>query len=671
MSELRDRQYLVKLLENNYSCLHRQYRLGGFEHKVGYRRRWLPAGPESDEGFYEVCEGQQVTGGSQPGAQHITFKSAIENLNDLICYVGRCNRDVAITQAVLLLRCRCLIYEASDYWLNVSAELGSYFINRAEAFPHHPEEFQPQAEAFDSTESIVKKDDRAKVIKVQLIAALCGANELYRRHGASDYGRALSLLEKLRRFIVDELPLHHEVARPSFGLIGLVEYLIGRVLSGQGAVRESRQAFRRSAEAYVARLRQKEEFLRDESITPQEYEEKISVTLRRTALVTAFGDGYLSFASGHITRALESLTLARAALSRNAGRVYINYVDMLFWACHRAAYSSDKQKMDLVVQELRKCRETFNNLVKGSHYFHRAGLQLALALYYRAKLSSATAGEDYDEGIRYANEAVKFAGKREMDRPKNPHLLAAALVTRSRFLSSRYRPGNNADTTTNLRYLAEAEADAIKARDVSAGIRDIHSEALATLGDVYTDLAELHRANNKKFYTYFDRSLEALEQALQENQGENIRTDAVCYLRLTKLCLLNPNTDVSAHEYFERWKNIEAEVENDYCKTLASELLKKGNLRGPVLLIEVKDSLNYDEWSKTLSSLLLEEALKKFVERHKGEEHKQPKWRSMLATHLSQELGYARSKVYQMIGKEKLMEVIKSRMSERSTEAPG
>src|SRR5207237_5165472 len=134
------------------------------------------------------------------------------------------------------------------------------------------------------------------------------------------------------------------------------------------------------------------------AIKPHEYEEKISVTLRRAALVTAFGDGYLSFVSSRLTRALESLTLARAALSRNSGLVYLTYVDMLYWACKRAAHSTDMQIIEEVVRELRKCRNTLGELVPGSHYFHRAGLQLALALYYRAKGSAERAGEDYKEG---------------------------------------------------------------------------------------------------------------------------------------------------------------------------------------------------------------------------------------------------------------------------------
>src|SRR5207237_8165480 len=110
--------------------------------------------------------------------------------------------------------------------------------------------------------------------------------------------------------------------------------------------------------------------------------------------------------------------------------------------------------------------------------------------------------------------------------------------------------------------LAEAEAAALRACQVSVGNREIESESWATLGDVYSDLAHLHKGRKERFYLYFNKALKALRRALKENRGENIRIDAVCYLRLTKLCLLNTNTKILAHQYFEEWKKIAPEVEH-------------------------------------------------------------------------------------------------------------
>ena len=660
-------EHLVQQLEGNFLCLYRQYRLGGFEYPIGYLYRWQPDEPRPEVQFYALYDDLARNIRPQLKEGDISFEAAINDLYRLTLYVECSRSDIAKSQAVLLLRCKCLIYEATDYILNVPPELGTFFIQCAERFPHQPKEVERQAEELNGA-PFANKDERNKVIKIQLIAALCGTNQLYRKHGASAYERALQLLEKIIHYIIDELPQQHEQQRESFGLIGLSQYLLGRVLSGKGAFTESRKAFRRSAEAYVARLRQKEEFLRDGRIRPHEHEEKVSVTLRRAALVTAFGDGYLSFVNGHITRSLESLTLARAALSRNSGLVYLTYVDMLYWACQRAAHSCEGTIIENVIRELSKCREKFRELVPNSHYFHRAGIQLAIALYYRAKLPTAT-GSEYGEGMRYLDEAIAYAGHRIDGEPRNPHLLATVLVTRSRFLSSRYHQNKRLDQQTAHQYLLEAEKDALEARELSSGIKEMESESWAILGDVYTDLAALHKSRKEKFYTHFDKALDALQQALKENQGENIRIDALCYLRLTKLCLLNPHSKLLAYEYFGHWKKIEGEVEYQYWKVMARGLERK--LGGPFLLIKAWDSLNYEHWEKLLSKFLLEEALKKFVAAHEGRYYKLDKLHSLLANYLRLEMGFGKTKVSQLIRDEELMKKIVRMRARPSEVRPG
>lgn len=658
MPEAKSDQHLIEQLESNYHCLQRQYRLGRFEGTVAYAGRWRPAGDESGSLFYELCVGREMSEQVQTPAGEISFADAINDLYALVTYVKKKMQCTGACE-LLLLRCKCLIYEATDYFLRVPPELGVYFINYAEDFPQQVAEADSLAGDGGSAGG---KDKLGRVIKVQIIAALCGANELYRRHGPSSYKRALELLEKLNRYILEELPRQHEQERESFGLIGLAQYLTGRVLSAKGAVKESHKAYRQSAEAYVARLRQKEQFFELQLIKPHEYEEKISVTLRRAALVTAFGDGYLSFISSRLARALESLTLARAALSRNSGRVYRTYVDMLYWACKRAAHSTDAKRIEEIVRELRNCRKTLGELTPDSHYFHRAGLQLALALYYRRMGSPDQAEADYEEGMLYLNEAITHAEQLRDDEFRNPHLLAAALVTKSRFLSARYQSPKAKDPAAARRYteaLAEAEAVAQRACEVSVDIKGMESESWATLGDVYSELAVLHKGRRERFYFYFDEALKALRLALKKNRGdENIRIDAVCYVRLTKLCLLDPNTKLLAHQYFEEWKKIEPEVEHDYWKRMAVGL--EGKLGGPALLVKAWETLNYGTWEKRLAEFLLEESLKNFVAAHAGHIYKDEKLESLLRDHLRLTIGYGDRKVAQLIKDRELLEKVKT-----------
>lgn len=649
---------LIKQLDKNFLCLHRQYRLGRFEGNVAYTDKWRPSEAKTDLEIYDLCEEHEDVGRPQVKAGVVTFKAAVKNLYETVLFVEGREPSISTSHAVLLLKCKCLIYEAADYWLHVPPELGTYFIEHAEKFPQDPAEVVREAEHLNGR-GFENADERGKVIKLLLIAALCGINELYRKHGSASYERALHLLARIDRYIEKELPRQHLRERKSYGLIGLTQYLSGRALSGKGDFTKSRKAFRRSAEAYVARLRQKEEFLCDDDITAQEYEEKLSVTVRRAALVTAFGDGYLSFVSSRLTRALESLTLARAALSRNSGRVYLTYVDMLYWACRRAQHTSDAAIIDETVRELGKCREAFRELVNGSHYFHRAGLQLALALFHRARLSPARAAVDYRDGMSYLEEAIAQAEHIRNNEPRNPHLLASALVIKSRFLSARSLPGKRAGAEANRHYLsdlAEAEATAKRAIDVSAGIREVESEAWAILGNVYMDSAEFYQGRNKDdFNAYFDLSLEALQEALKKNHGENIIIDAVCYLHLTKLCLLNPHTKILAYEYFEQWREIEGEVEHQYWREMAQEL--EGKLGGPVLLVKAWEGLSYEEWEKRLRAFLHEESLKSFVARHAGKDYTERYLHSRLVVHL-RELGYSDNKIYELIEEEELMEKV-------------
>jgi hypothetical protein len=174
---------------------------------------------------------------------------------------------------------------------------------------------------------------------------------------------------------------------------------------------------------------------------------------------------------------------------------------------------------------------------------------------------------------------------------------------------------------------------------------------------VYSDLAAFYESRGgEEFIVYFKKSLKELRQALRKNNGENIRIDAVCYLRLTKLCLLNPDTKILAYEYFEQWKMIEGEVEHEYWKMMALEL--EGKLGGPVLLVKAWERVGYRGWEQRLKSFLQEEALKSFVARHEGHEYTEKQLHTRLVIHL-RELEYSDNKIYELIEEEHLIEKVK------------
>ena len=389
--------------------------------------------------------------------------------------------------------------------------------------------------------------------------------------------------------------------------------------------------------------------------------------------MAAFGDGDYYFVSGQLSRALESLSLARAALTGNAGQVYLIYVEMLYWASHRAAKSSDLETIEECVRELGACRESFGKLTPDSPYFHRAGIQLALALLCRAKLTASASGSDYEEGLRCLEDAQLYSNQRTANRDfLNPSLLAAALIAKSRYFRFRYRDCvESGKPELGYHYLEDAELAAKQAQLAVPGMRMMQSEASAMLGEVFTDQAELALGqSSESFRKRFSTALDTLQCALAENRGQNLRNEAICLLRLTRLCLLSPHTEVAARDYFAKWKQIENQVEHDYCKTLAIELEAKFNPRDFVM--KITESLNVRDWENKLEGLLIHEALKEFVAKDIMHRRQPKALKHTLKLYLEQKLGYASTKINDLIKeRDLLMKVSEMKMQAREIKAEG
>ena len=641
-SFLRHDQFLIDRLHHNYNHLHSEYRLGNSEGRIGYLRTLNVNQDVKGLKYFELCS---VSQSAKAGT--LSFADAINDLYRLVEYIEKQRADLAAANGVLLLRCKCVIYEATDYFLKVPEELGKYFVDLARSLPESKEELESFSEKLNGA-VFEDKDQRAKVIKLQLIAAIWGANELYREHNPHSYNRAFAILEKVNRIICNTLPHQQKQPRDCFGILGLSQYLTGRVLFRKNLFAESQQAFRKSADAYHARLRQKEEFYTKKLITSKLFEEKVSVTIRRTALVTAFGDGYHHFVSGQLTRALESLTLARAALTRNSGKVYVIYVDMLYWACRRARESSNLATVEMCIGALRDCRARFGESIPESHYFHRAGIQVALALFCRMRLTGEVTGADYDEGFKYINDAIEYASCKSTKRDfRNPSLLAAAMVMKSRFLRARcFSKAETVDRKQHFEYLNEAMKVAAEAHLVS-DIKLVQTEASAALGEIHTDLATLNLTWHKADFQHnFEAALKFFQRAITENDRQNLRNHAVCLLGLTRLCLLNPNMEVAAREYFAEWKTIEKLVEHGHCQTMAKQLESK--FSPAVLLIKLSERLHVRDWQEKLKVKLIEEALERFWTRDNFT-YPRKKWFQLLSNHLQRELDYKPTKAKALI----------------------
>lgn len=641
---------LLDVLKLNYECLNRKYRAGGFEDIVGKISTWQD---EQDGRNLSLLSDDAAILSNLPADRKITFEKAIDDLWDLTKR-EEAKVDVQIRKRkLLLLRCRILIYEATDYFLKPNKDLATFFIDCADRFPDKLEELEPIVMDLNGG-PFHDKNSRAKVVKVQLIAALSGVNAKYREHARSNAESVLLTLDRLTNFIEHTLPDLHENPRPSFGLLGIAFYLKGRFLSSLDLFDESRKAFRKSSDAYLARLRQKEEFLEADHLKPEDYREKVSLTIRRSALVTAFGDGYLSFVASRITDALESLTVARAALAQNSGKVYVTYVDMLYFASVCALHSSDREELETVIKGLRRCHSTFGTLVPDRHYYHRAGLRLATALFYRAQLSEG-ASDDLLEALKYIDKARKFA---ELN--NNKHLLSTALVAESRIEMSGYQR-QQASPGAKQAALETAEKLAREAAEAGMGFIEKELEASTTLGEIHLCMAELNKGDQELFKKHFQSALGFFREALTKNgNASNIRIEAVCVLQLARLYLLDKKNEALAFQYFERWKKIESSVEHEYCKALARELAPK--LDVPFFFLSANQMAEKD-WEESLREFLNNNALKQFVANY-NQSTNPKKVRAALVKYLMVTWNLGRSRIQAIIKKEHLLDKVMEMLSE-------
>lgn len=653
MTEIKEGVSLDARVDRIYRYLYKLYRVGAFEEKLeGYRYGWLELGNGAD--FYEY---RSPRDGAKVDPQKVSYQEAVEDLYQMILFLESNKKSWAEEHPIQILEIRNLVYEVKDYALRVPPELGHFFIDQARKFGEHVKNnlVVHYADEFRKERSEEKEhnDARAKVIKVLIISALCGVNQLYRLHGQEDYDEALEIIENIEMYVSHGLPHQHQMERQSFGLLGLTMYLKGRLLSAKdGHYGKAHAAYTKSIDAYTTRLDQKAEFYEKGYIDKEDYEEKKTVTQRRAALVSAIGVGYLAFVNSRISEAFAALRGSRVALKQNVGAIYGTFTDILFYACKRAVGSSDKQTIKEVIEGLRGCRETLSKLVPDSQYSHRAGVELAIALHYRAKAEykpgeqAVEASTYYGEAMRLLNAAIEHSETMVDGHYRNRRMLAEALIVRSHL--GRHLPETRSGGKSAA--YADAERDARRARNVAKGNDHRECEAEVALGAALCAQAGLVRTENEhEFGQKVADAQESFQRALMLNRGTNARVEGVCHLKLTKLSLFDPSTVALAHDHFKRWQEIESRVEHAYCHEMASELRKQLGQDGPLLVINAETNLDYFYWEKKLLDHLLNTMLVNLSKDTNKENYSETELRGKIVNALIKELNFKKSKAYELV----------------------
>ncbi|MGB9179941.1 MAG: hypothetical protein WCB68_11910 [Pyrinomonadaceae bacterium] len=610
------------MLEKNYLYLTDLYKRGRFEDEI------------DEEQFAFFFEGRRSLDGidepKRGGRRNLTpapIKIASEDLYELAQEIERTAPQAASDSIILMLRVKVLSYEIDDYFLDVDTSKGNFFLKQAQNIGEALSEFnipknivEPDPLASYAKQhypQIQERGAQRELIQQLILVALCGVNQMYRDHHDESYLKALPLAIKLRDYIQNDLPKLRSPERVSLGLLGLTLYMLGRLKLSLSSY-DADLDFIASTECYANRVHEKEELHRQGKLSLAEYESTRLLTLRRSALVSAFGSGFLSLITSDLPAALKAIALARGIVKQNSGLVNSAYTDLLYCAVKRAQHSSDLNLLLDIRRTLRRCLGVFRRYVPNRHYEHRAGIELALVHHYIARANPRQERRSYALAEKYLQHAVEFAEREIPDkeqgqteparvdkpkRPRNMRLLAEALTILSYII--RHCSPHEMKNVTKAIELADRAILIAKDSLLYA------SEARIALGAAQVAKAEFLKGDEAAQKKELSNARVNFHMALVLNREANARLSAICYIRLGQICLLDKKMLGEARHWRDKWVGIKKQVHHEFCHQMGKDLEQSVERLGGItyLLIDPDESLNREYWREQLDNFLNNQAI--------------------------------------------------------------
>lgn len=638
MTSTHSRDSKQQLLANNYWYLFDLYRRGRFE---------TPVDPSIFE-FYQPDPAEKINkdkpfGTLKPAADDL-YVLACDLAEDVIANAGQFTSESRDEIIELVLRSKVLSYEIDDYFLSIPVPKSRQFIDLSKEVSYSLPDY------FEKHYGFVSDLNKRKIVQYLLLSALCGINELYRKHNKTDYEEGVKRGEEILKYIKDELPRLPSPTGSGKGVSGLCYYILGRLHFALGNYHTADCYFRESVEAYSEKI----QVSRPESL------ESLLATLRRCALASTFGSAYLALSDGKIRDAINLSALARSILKHNCGEVYAAYAELIYLAAKRAQASSDVEILRKVRQGLRKCRKVFRLYVPDTHYVHRAGIQLGIVYHYLAltQESSHLRKRYYQLATDYLEEAIAFAGAKEDGRQhRNERLLAEALTVLSHI------------TSHSVADFALAEEQARNALVAAHGITQYTCEAFLALGSIYYMQAK-RSASLEDRESHVKAGRWSVNQALEKNQNASARIKAAGYLRLAELCLLLPGTQPEVRYYFQKWLQVKEAVENDFLHHWGRKVNEEMQTISEHLFIDAGISFKPEYWESKVEEHLMYAAIRELAKQLQGKQSEQladeqelkDKMRTEIRDYLKDKFKIKNANAYNKINKYKLVDKLREYM---------
>lgn len=516
------------------------------------------------------------------------------------------------------LRILTISFEIDEYFINISNKKKEFFDKFRDVFFNFTDDQITQSfveEKFNSYRKKILEREEAVYIDFAyelMLMCLCGINVLVMKQNVASYQKALRNTHSLSK-IIDIILIKEKEDNPNsdkkaLGLLGLNHFFKARCYFSLGQFRKAENSFKKSASLYFEKMN-----LLIASSEPEDAKTRM-LALRRACLAEVqLANLYLI--ESRIDEALEIMERVSPLLTFATGKGIVAYCDLIQISVKRAKFSSNPQMLEGLEKEVKEVKKTIQENVGKSHTYYKAIIEQFLITFYQASEKPTNIKiKSYKNCLSQLAEVIKFGIDESSNRITNRRLAVEAFTMGSHiYRNLAHIESKKFDTHINM-----ALSYANKATKFSHNLKQLKSESQIAIGLIYRDKYEKKdptlKKNKNKIKIFKKESREHFLTALKINDDDNNnRISAICYLRLAELETIHQNNYSKAKMIFEHFLKYRDKIGHQYVLKFASVLENKINdqkYEKFLFAIEPNEgNLKVSEWQSKLKDYLIAEAI--------------------------------------------------------------